>query len=155
MFTHLRILTTVWLQLNTPCHDPEVYYDLQEQIWLRLTPKRLTYKSSLPSKEIHILLKVAVLFKAFSSAIAHKAFDENKLLRDAAIESGHITAEEFDKTVVPSKMVGNPHKDLGLTWLLLCIWRSTTIFVHQFHVNPHRNISRAIVTRNSRHALDT
>jgi fumarate hydratase, class II len=50
-----------------------------------------------------------------ASAIAHKAFDENKMLRDAAIESGHITAEEFDKTVVPSKMVGNPHKDLGLS----------------------------------------
>ena len=50
-----------------------------------------------------------------ASAIAHKAFNENKMLRDAAIESGHVTAEEFDKTVVPSKMVGNPHKDLGLT----------------------------------------
>ncbi|MFZ0510492.1 MAG: class II fumarate hydratase [Candidatus Nitrosopolaris sp.] len=49
-----------------------------------------------------------------ASAIAHKALDENKTLRDVAIENGYITAEEFDKTVVPSKMVGNPHKDLGL-----------------------------------------
>jgi fumarate hydratase class II len=49
-----------------------------------------------------------------ASAIAHKAFDEKKTLREAALESGSIRAEEFDRIVVPAMMVGNPHKDLGL-----------------------------------------
>jgi len=49
-----------------------------------------------------------------ASAIAHKAHEENISLREAAIASGYITAEEFDKIVVPSKMVGNPRQDLGL-----------------------------------------
>jgi fumarate hydratase class II len=49
-----------------------------------------------------------------ASAIAHRAQDEGTSLRDAAIKSGAISPEEFDKIVVPKQMVGNPHKDLGL-----------------------------------------
>jgi fumarate hydratase, class II len=49
-----------------------------------------------------------------ASAIAHKALDENKTLRDAAIETQYISAEEFDKIVIAENMVGNPHKDLGI-----------------------------------------
>jgi len=49
-----------------------------------------------------------------ASAIAHAAFHENTTLRDAAVSSGSIGAEEFDRIVVPAKMVGDPHKDLGL-----------------------------------------
>ena len=49
-----------------------------------------------------------------ASAIAHKALDENKTLRGAAIETGYISAEEFDKIVIPENMVGNPHKDLDV-----------------------------------------
>ena len=47
-----------------------------------------------------------------ASAIAHKAFDENKTLREAALASGNISAQEFDRIVVPAHMVGDPHKDL-------------------------------------------
>ena len=50
-----------------------------------------------------------------ASAIAHKAEDEGTSLRDAALASGDISAQEFDKIVVPAQMVGNPHKDLGLS----------------------------------------
>jgi fumarate hydratase, class II len=50
-----------------------------------------------------------------ASVIAHKALDENKTLREAALESGYIRAEEFDKIVVPAHMVGDPHKDLEET----------------------------------------
>jgi len=50
-----------------------------------------------------------------ASAIAHKAEDEGTSLCDAALASGDISAEEFDKIVVPAQMVGNPHKDLGLS----------------------------------------
>jgi fumarate hydratase class II len=49
-----------------------------------------------------------------ASAIAHKAFEENIALRDAAIASGFISAEDFDKIVVPNKMTGNPRRDLNL-----------------------------------------
>lgn len=41
-----------------------------------------------------------------AAAIAQKAFRENKTLKQAAIESGYVTAEEFDNWVDPSKMVG-------------------------------------------------
>jgi fumarate hydratase class II len=49
-----------------------------------------------------------------ASAIAHQAQDEGTTLRDAALKSGAISAEEFDRIVVPTHMVGNPHQDLGL-----------------------------------------
>lgn len=49
-----------------------------------------------------------------AAAIAHKALHDNTTLREAAVASGYITAEEFDKIVVPRNMVGDPHKDLGL-----------------------------------------
>lgn len=39
--------------------------------------------------------------------------DENTTLRAAATATGFITPEEFDKVVVPEKMVGNPQKDLA------------------------------------------
>lgn len=38
--------------------------------------------------------------------IAKKAHKENSSLREAAIASGHLTAEEFDQWVVPENMVG-------------------------------------------------
>jgi fumarate hydratase class II len=49
-----------------------------------------------------------------AAAIAHQAQDEGTTLRDAAIKSGTISAEEFDRIVIPTRMVGNPHQDLGL-----------------------------------------
>lgn len=54
-----------------------------------------------------------------ASAIAHKAFDEHKTLREAALESGQISAEEFDRIVVPAHMVGDPDGDLKGTRQLL------------------------------------
>ena len=48
-----------------------------------------------------------------ASSIAHKAFKENLTLRDAAISSGYISAEDFDRTVIPANMVGDPDKDLS------------------------------------------
>ena len=47
-----------------------------------------------------------------ASAIAHKALDENTILRDAAVNGGFVSAEEFDRIVDPKKMVGNPRRDL-------------------------------------------
>jgi fumarate hydratase class II len=40
-----------------------------------------------------------------SAAIAHAALDKGTTLREAAIASGKITAEEFDRVVVPANMV--------------------------------------------------
>lgn len=42
-----------------------------------------------------------------SAAIAQKAFKEGKTLKEVAIESGDVTAEEFDQLVDPTKMVGD------------------------------------------------
>lgn len=41
-----------------------------------------------------------------ASSIAHKAFKENLTLREAAISTGYISSEDFDRIVVPAKMVG-------------------------------------------------
>ena len=49
-----------------------------------------------------------------AAAIAHRANDEGTSLRAAAIASGAISAEEFDKIVVPARMVGFPRTDLRL-----------------------------------------
>ncbi|MFE5090764.1 class II fumarate hydratase [Streptomyces sp. NPDC056638] len=42
-----------------------------------------------------------------ASAIAHKANDEGTTLREAALASGYIGAEEFDRIVNPAAMVGS------------------------------------------------
>ncbi|MGB3778281.1 MAG: class II fumarate hydratase [Tunicatimonas sp.] len=42
-----------------------------------------------------------------AAKIAKKAYEEGKTLREAAVESGHLTAEQFDAWVVPEKMVGS------------------------------------------------
>ncbi|MGE7438705.1 class II fumarate hydratase [Kitasatospora sp. NPDC001175] len=42
-----------------------------------------------------------------ASAIAHKANDEGTTLREAALASGYIGAEEFDRIVNPAGMVGS------------------------------------------------
>lgn len=41
-----------------------------------------------------------------AAMIAKKAYKENKTLKEAAIETGFVTPEEFDAWVDPSKMVG-------------------------------------------------
>lgn len=40
-----------------------------------------------------------------AAKIAKKAFDENKTLREAAIESGFVTNKQFDEWVIPDKMI--------------------------------------------------
>jgi fumarate hydratase, class II len=48
-----------------------------------------------------------------ASAISHKADDEGSSLRDAAVALG-VSADEFDRIVVPKTMVGDRRRDLGL-----------------------------------------
>jgi fumarate hydratase class II len=50
-----------------------------------------------------------------ASKIAHYASDNNLSLKDAAVKLGYVTADQFDKIIQPSKMVGNPRKDLGMS----------------------------------------
>lgn len=47
-----------------------------------------------------------------AASIAQKAYKENITLKQAAIDSGYLTAEEFDQWVDPSQMVGNV--DIGI-----------------------------------------
>ena len=42
-----------------------------------------------------------------AALIAKKAHKEGSSLREAAIASGFLTAQQFDQWVVPGKMVGN------------------------------------------------
>jgi fumarate hydratase class II len=49
-----------------------------------------------------------------AAAIAHSALHENLALREAALASGFISAEEYDRLIDPRKLVGNPHRDVGL-----------------------------------------
>ncbi|MBP2368455.1 class II fumarate hydratase [Pseudonocardia parietis] len=48
-----------------------------------------------------------------ASAIAHKADDEGTSLREAALACG-VDAAQFDAVVDPRRMVGDPHRDLGI-----------------------------------------
>jgi fumarate hydratase class II len=49
-----------------------------------------------------------------AAEIAHRAHETGTTLREAALATGYVTAEQFDRVVVPGVMVGNPHKDVGL-----------------------------------------
>ncbi len=42
-----------------------------------------------------------------AAKIAKKAHKENKTLREAAVELGLLTSEQFDQWVIPGNMVGN------------------------------------------------
>jgi fumarate hydratase class II len=48
-----------------------------------------------------------------SSAIAHKANDDGSTLREAALASGYISADEFDRAINPSAMAGLSGKGSG------------------------------------------
>lgn len=45
-----------------------------------------------------------------AAEIAGKAHEQNKTLKEVALELGYLTAEEFDKWVDPSKMIGKIEK---------------------------------------------
>ena len=42
-----------------------------------------------------------------AAEIAQKAHKENTTLKEMAVKLGYLTAEEFDKWVVPENMVGS------------------------------------------------
>jgi fumarate hydratase class II len=47
-----------------------------------------------------------------ATSISHKAFKENLTLREAAISTGYISPENYDRIIDASKMVGDPDDDL-------------------------------------------
>jgi fumarate hydratase class II len=50
-----------------------------------------------------------------ASAIAHYALEHRTTLRDAALKTGLVGEQDFDRLVNPRSMVGSPHRDLGMT----------------------------------------
>ena len=48
-----------------------------------------------------------------AAAIAHTALHRTLTLRDAALQSGFISAEDYDRLIDPGKLTGNPRRDLG------------------------------------------
>lgn len=49
-----------------------------------------------------------------ASALAYAAREKKITLREAAIDAGLMSGEEFDRATDPAMMVGNPRRDLGL-----------------------------------------
>jgi fumarate hydratase class II len=49
-----------------------------------------------------------------AAQIAHSAMTENLTLREAAVKSGFISADDFDRIADPAKLVGDPHADLDM-----------------------------------------
>jgi fumarate hydratase, class II len=49
-----------------------------------------------------------------AAAIAHHAAEKNISLREAALETGLLSGEEFDRIADPRRQIGNPRRDLGL-----------------------------------------
>lgn len=49
-----------------------------------------------------------------AAKIAHDALEQNLTLREAALASGEISAEDFDRAIDPRKMIGNPRRDVGI-----------------------------------------
>jgi fumarate hydratase class II len=49
-----------------------------------------------------------------AAEIAHRAMQGKLTLREAAVEGGYISGEEFDRIADPYKMVGDPRADLGM-----------------------------------------
>lgn len=49
-----------------------------------------------------------------AAEIAHRAMQRNLTLREAAVDGGIISGEEFDRVVDPAKMVGDPRADVGM-----------------------------------------
>jgi len=47
-----------------------------------------------------------------AAKIAHDALEQNLTLREAALASGLISTEEFDRAIDPRQMVGNPRRDV-------------------------------------------
>jgi len=47
-----------------------------------------------------------------AAKIAHDALEQNLTLREAALASGLISPEEFDRAIDPRKIVGNPRRDV-------------------------------------------
>jgi fumarate hydratase class II len=49
-----------------------------------------------------------------AAAIAHHAAEKGIGLREAALQTGLLSAEEFDRIADPAKLIGNPHRDLAI-----------------------------------------
>jgi fumarate hydratase class II len=105
--------------INNVLHSARILGDASEKL-RQFSIEGITLDTERISKYVNeSLMLVTALSPVIgydkASMIAHKALDENKTLREAALESGYIRAEEFDKIVVPAHMIGDPHKDLEET----------------------------------------
>ncbi|HEY4384113.1 MAG TPA: class II fumarate hydratase [Ktedonobacteraceae bacterium] len=104
--------------INNVLHSARILGDASEKL-RRYSIEGITLDTERISKYVdESLMLVTALSPVIgydkASTIAHKAFDEKRTLREAALASGYIRAEEFDRIVVPATMVGAPRKDLGL-----------------------------------------
>jgi fumarate hydratase class II len=104
--------------INNVLHSARILGDACEKLQ-RFSIEAMTLNTDRIEEYVHdSLMLVTALSPVIgydkASSIAHRATDEGTSLRDAAIKSGDISAEQFDSIVIPGHMVGNPHADLGL-----------------------------------------
>jgi fumarate hydratase class II len=105
--------------INNVLHSARILGDAGEKL-RRFSIEGMTLNSNRIGEYVHdSLMLVTALSPVIgydkASSIAHRAEDKGTALREAAIQSGDITGDQFDKIVVPEHMVGNPRKDLGLS----------------------------------------
>jgi len=72
-----------------------------------IEPNHETIKRNLENSLMLVTALNPVVGYDKAAEIAKKAHKEGTTLREAAISLGHLNGEEFDKHVVPEKMVGN------------------------------------------------
>ena len=75
-----------------------------------MTPVLPEFAVMEPAEQVCVVIQALspVIGYDKASAIAHKANDDGTTLRQAALATGYISADDFDRIVNPSKMVGDP-----------------------------------------------
>jgi fumarate hydratase class II len=104
--------------INNVLHSARILGDASEKL-RRFSIEGMTLNEKRIGDYVHnSLMLVTALSPVIgydqASAIAHRANDAETSLREAAIQSGDVSGDQFDTIVIPDHMVGNPRGDLGL-----------------------------------------
>ena len=98
--------------INNFLHSATILADASEKLRLYCVEGTTLHREQIDQYVDRSLMLVTALSPVIgydkASTIAHKANDEGTTLREAALATGYIDAENFDKIVDPNKMVGLP-----------------------------------------------
>ena len=98
--------------INNFLHSATILADACEKLRTYCIEGIALHREQIDQYLDHSLMLVTALSPVIgydkASTIAHKANDEGTTLREAALATGYINADDFDKIVNPGKMVGLP-----------------------------------------------